>query len=72
MSENAIRSEYNKEKDVYFFQIKEDAPIVIRNVPGIFSVFYPNDIHVPKLSAHGPQVVKKAVVKLHVSLAELR
>jgi len=52
---------YNSEKDVYFFG-KYDYKI--RVTAGMFTVFFPQDIHMPGLSLGVASNVKKVVVKV--------
>ena len=59
---------YNSEKDVInHIRPEGPAPVHIRNYPGVFSVFFPEDAHMPKLEV-GTGHVKKAVAKIHIKL----
>ena len=63
------KTPYDPEKDVVFFHRFGPAPVRIDNLPGRFTVLFPEDAHMPQLcGAHGPAPVKKAVVKVPVVL----
>lgn len=55
------KGDYNPEKDVQFFSGEGDE-ITIR--PGMFAVFFPEDVHMPKIACEGPEKIKKIVVKV--------
>jgi len=60
---------YDRENDVEFFQKPEHMSCAIRNVPGVFSLFFPEDAHMPKLAdGDRPGRVKKVVVKVRVGI----
>ncbi|HRZ86418.1 MAG TPA: YhcH/YjgK/YiaL family protein [bacterium] len=60
---------YDRKKDVLFFAKPARPLCAIRNVPGSFSLFFPEDAHMPKLMDGGlPGRVKKVVVKIRVSI----
>lgn len=60
---------YDQGNDAEFFE-KPDQPFCrIRNLPGVFSLFFPEDAHMPKLiDGDRSEHVKKAVVKVRPSL----
>jgi biofilm protein TabA len=63
------KTAYNEERDVLFFHPPAEKPSAVCNRPGRFSVFFPEDAHMPKLITDGTsESVKKAVVKVPVSL----
>lgn len=63
-SKATIKDEYNKDKDVAFFEKSEDASYVVAN-DGDFCIFYPQDIHCPKVAHNNtPVTVNKIVVKV--------
>lgn len=60
---------YDPKKERVLFKRPNIVPARINNWPGMFSVFFPEDAHMPKLIVGGkPQFVKKAVVKVRVDL----
>ncbi|MEI8114054.1 MAG: YhcH/YjgK/YiaL family protein [Bacteroidia bacterium] len=58
-----ILSEYDPEKDIAFYS-GETSPIVL--APGMFAVFFPQDIHRPGMQIGSPEKVKKVVVKVKI------
>ncbi|ANY66121.1 hypothetical protein BBD42_06355 [Paenibacillus sp. BIHB 4019] len=48
--------------------VSDESDIVL--TPGMFAVFFPYDIHRPCCSVEAEMTIRKAVVKLHVSLFE--
>lgn len=53
-------TEQHREKDLLFLEGNGDLLLVNE---GFFTIFSPQDAHMPMLYAHEPQYVKKAVVK---------
>ncbi len=53
--------EYNPEKDVMFFA---ETCSKIKLEPGLFSMFFPHDIHQPSIQIEAPSAVKKVVIKI--------
>lgn len=53
--------EYNPEKDVMFFS---ESCSKIKLEPGLFSLFFPHDIHQPSIQIGEPDAVKKVVIKI--------
>jgi len=65
------KTPYDPENDVEFFQIPARMSCSIRNVPGMFSLFFPEDAHMPKIAdGDSPGHVKKAVVKVRAAILE--
>lgn len=65
-----IATPYDPETDAVFFRDPGPPPALVRNVPGVFSVFFPWDAHMAQLaSASGPAPVRKAVVKVAAARA---
>lgn len=64
MCENSV---YNMEKDVIFYESK-DAIVNAHtaNVPGYFTMLYPEDAHRPQEKIRGIEWVKKYVIKVKV------
>lgn len=56
-------SEYDEEKD---FQRLEGEVNFITLIPGYFMVFFPDDGHMPQISHHRQQKVRKVVFKIPV------
>jgi biofilm protein TabA len=54
-----IKTEYNEEKDVVFYNDKPDTYFQLK--AGQFAIFYPEDVHAPMIG-EGP--IKKLVVKV--------
>ncbi len=65
-SKAVIKTEYNDEKDVAFYQDSDAASFCVAQ-EGDFCVFYPHDIHCPGGVVNNlPSSVKKIVVKVRV------
>jgi biofilm protein TabA len=62
-----IETLYDEESDVEFYQLSDDSNGVVRNLPGFFAVFWPNDAHAPLLQVDNIAQVKKVVIKIPVS-----
>ncbi|MNV92125.1 Toxin-antitoxin biofilm protein TabA [compost metagenome] len=58
---------YDSEQDYALYDPSPDE-ILLRLKPGMFAVFYPNDIHRPGMGESAK--IKKAVVKIHVGLLQ--
>ncbi len=70
ISKATLKTEYNEEKDVVFF---EDSEKAISSVfeSGEYAIFFPWDVHKPGMSfGKTPKGVKKIVVKLLYDVAE--
>lgn len=64
VSKATIKEEYNKDKDVAFFEKSDEASYLVAK-DGDFCIFYPQDIHSPKVAYNNiPSNVKKIVVKV--------
>lgn len=62
---------YDRGNDVEFFQKPARMSCAIRNVPGMFSLFFPEDAHMPKLTdGDSPGHVKKVVIKVRAAILE--
>ncbi|MCK5737886.1 YhcH/YjgK/YiaL family protein, partial [bacterium] len=57
---------YNPEKDCIFYPAEATPSHQIRLVPGVFCIFFPNELHMPGLHPmpEKPSTVKKVVVKV--------
>ncbi len=61
LEDQDIKTPYNPEKDVVFFNTDYDK-ILLKE--GMFGIFFPTDIHAPGLMTDSPKPVKKVVVKV--------
>ncbi|WP_019637910.1 YhcH/YjgK/YiaL family protein [Paenibacillus fonticola] len=57
---------YDQEGDYALYPPSKDE-VLLTLKPGMFAVFYPNDIHRPAMGVQ-PLTIKKLVVKIHVDL----
>lgn len=55
------------ERDLIFYK-EVNAEGFIEATPGCYSIFFPEDVHRPAVMAEEPMLVRKAVVKVKVSL----
>ncbi len=66
-SELIAHGEYDKEKDLQFYQA--DSPqAFVDMLPGYFSIYFPSDAHRPKVHIPGKANVFKLVVKIDLKL----
>ncbi len=64
---NVVIDPYDLAKDrISYREIKDEAYISL--LTGMFAIFFPADIHRPGLHSNGKQKVRKAVIKIAVSL----
>ena len=56
-----ITTAYTPERDIVFFD-GEATPLILE--PGMFAVFFPQDVHQPGMQVDGPEKVKKVVIKV--------
>lgn len=63
LNNQTVTDEYNTDKDIVFFS-GETTPLILE--PGMFAVFFPQDIHRPCMQLDGPEKVKKVVVKVGI------
>ncbi len=64
-----VETPYNPEKDVVFFHKSAVPAARIDNIPGQFTVLFPQDAHMPQLMTGAtPETVKKVVVKFRAAL----
>ena len=64
-----VKEAYDDVKDRTLYHRYEPAPAHVDNHPGMFTVLYPEDAHMPQLVVDGEvEVIVKAVVKIHLSL----
>jgi YhcH/YjgK/YiaL family protein len=61
-----VREPYNAERDLIIYDDHADAS-VLRMFPGLATIFFPNDVHMPSLRLRAaPVLVRKTVVKVPV------
>lgn len=66
ISKMTLKTEYNAEKDVEFYEDNAQASALVVNA-GEYAVLFPHDIHMPCVSLkESPAPVKKIVVKVKV------
>ena len=64
-----VMTPYNEENDVELYGHPDSDPVRIGIVPGRFTVFFPDDAHMPQLSVGASSdAVKKVVVKIKLEL----
>jgi YhcH/YjgK/YiaL family protein len=63
-----IRTQYNDEQDVVFYDPPGDGGARLTLSPGFFAVFFPQDAHMTQLTDRRPAVIKKLVMKISVGL----
>ena len=64
-----VKTPYNPDSDAIFFHPPANPAARIENAPGTFTIFFPNDAHMPQLHpATGCNEVKKVVMKLRADL----
>lgn len=64
-----VSTPYDAERDAVFFSRPCGMPLRLNNVPGRFTVLFPEDAHMAQLrGADAPAPVKKVVVKVPVAL----
>lgn len=70
--EMTTKDAYDSDRDVQFFEYKEDARLQLSMFPGTFACLLPQDAHMPQLFTESEGVVvKKVVVKILASRLEL-
>jgi YhcH/YjgK/YiaL family protein len=55
---------YIKERDIAFYKGAGD---YVTALPGMFTIFYPTDAHMPNIAVDKPSPVKKIVVKIRIN-----
>ena len=58
-----MSSEYNNEKD---YTLYEGSVSLMKMIPGMFAIFYPNDLHMPGIY-NMKKMVKKLVIKVRIT-----
>lgn len=59
---------YDPARDVAYYTPPDVPAVSLTLGPGLAAVFFPEDAHMPQLIAGAPERVKKAVVKVRVTL----
>ena len=65
--EHTIIDNHAVENDIVFYADTQNESL-IHLLPGMFAVFFPEDLHRPCCQTHGESVIRKAVIKIHLSL----
>ena len=61
--------EYNPEKDAAFYVYEADKAVEYVLTPGVFTIFFPNEGHMPQIALKsGSAPVKKVVIKIAANL----
>ena len=64
-----ISEEYNADNDVVFYKYEPDKTFGYSLTPGVFTIFFPEEGHMPGIaSAAGVAPVKKVVIKIAAEL----
>lgn len=64
----SVKTPYNADSDVVFFERPGTGAVRITNRPGTFTVLFPQDAHAPQLMCGAtPDRVKKVVVKVELA-----
>lgn len=65
-----VQTAYDAKTDAAFFVHPGTvgAQLVLR--PGLFTVLYPADVHIPGLASGAPEAIKKVVVKVRAALVQ--
>jgi YhcH/YjgK/YiaL family protein len=64
---NEVAEDALAERDVLFYRAAE-GETMLEMVPGNFAILFPADVHRPGCQADGPLAIRKAIVKVRVSL----
>ena len=63
-----VRTPYNRQQDVVFYERPEDQGTRLDLSPGFFTVFFPQDAHMTQLMDREQTTIKKLVMKVAVEL----
>ena len=61
------KSAYNEKKDYGLFMPTETYKITVMR-PGMFAIFFPEELHMPRVSDGKHERIQKVVIKIHKSL----
>lgn len=66
-AENTIVEDLREKHDIVFYHPPRDE-FFISLLPDMFAVFFPEDLHRPCCQSRGESFIRKAVIKIHISL----
>ncbi|ATZ96173.1 MULTISPECIES: YhcH/YjgK/YiaL family protein [Dickeya] len=64
---NTVIEDKSEHHDIVFYRNTQNESF-ISLTPGMFAVFFPEDLHRPCCQSRGPSFIRKAVIKIHISL----
>ncbi|QWT42411.1 YhcH/YjgK/YiaL family protein [Dickeya dadantii] len=65
--DNTVIEDKSEHHDIVFYRdIQNESFISL--TPGMFAVFFPEDLHRPCCQSQGQSFIRKAVIKIHISL----
>ena len=64
---NVVSEDLLAERDLLFYRAAENETM-LEMAPGNFAILFPCDVHRPGCQADGPQAIRKAVIKVRLSL----
>lgn len=64
----SIRTSYDQEQDVMFYDAPADAGLRLILAPEFFAVFFPQDAHMTQIAQDEPGRIKKLVMKISTGL----
>lgn len=67
-SEEVVENHLSEKDYILYKHTGQETNIILE--PGMFSVFFPNDLHRPCVNVGPEMKIKKAVVKIHLQLFE--
>ncbi|MBP2171078.1 YhcH/YjgK/YiaL family protein [Erwinia toletana] len=65
--EHRVTEDRAAQHDIVFYQHTINESMIALE-PGMFAVFFPHDVHRPCCQTHGESAIRKAVIKIHLSL----
>ncbi|MBT9182950.1 YhcH/YjgK/YiaL family protein [Pectobacterium punjabense] len=65
--EHTVIENKAEQNDIVFYTDTRNESF-IHLLPGMFAVFFPEDLHRPCCQTHGESFIRKAVIKIHLSL----
>lgn len=63
-----VPAESHADRDLYFYDNSREDEAEVQLTPGNYTIFFPTDAHRPLIAVNKPIQIKKAVVKVHISL----
>lgn len=64
---NTVIEDKREQHDIVFYRETQNENF-ISLTPGMFAIFFPEDLHRPCCQSNGPSFIRKAVIKIHISL----